>query len=454
MTKSIKLAELPGIASKIELWPLKQLKAYPNNPYTHADDDLDRIERTIREVGFLDPISVEAGEIIDGHARLLVAERMGLDKVPVIPFDHLSAAGRRVARLAFNKLGELRAVDVDKMIAELELIDQDPEFDLEVSGFTDAELQGLLEQTERDVDGLLDRELEIAEPAAHQEEDFKPETLEDLPEPVVQLGDLFEIGPHRLMVADAFDMDAIARLLDGVKVDAVVTDPPFAIFGSSTGVSSDVADDKMIRPFFDKVIRTIETCLKSFGQAFTFTDWRTWATFHEAGKRSGLTLSNLLVWDKGDFGMGSNYRNCHELIGFWQQIPKQRSHMDKKTTGQRATHQPNILRFARARLGESDGFSNEMPRHSAAKPTALLRRLIENATEPGQRVLDPMVGMGSTLVAAAASDRLGLAIEIEPKWAEVSLQRLERTTGLTARLEGTGETLAELRKKRHRKSAK
>lgn len=454
MTKSIKLADLPGIAAKIELWPLKKLKAYPNNPYRHEDADLERIERTIREVGFLDPISVEAGEIIDGHARLLVAERMGLDKVPVIPFDHLTEAGRRVARLAFNKLGELRTVDVDKMIAELELIDQDPEFDLEVSGFTDAELQGLLEQTERDVDGLLARELATVEPAKHQDEDFEPEPLESLPQPVVMLGDLFEIGPHRLVVGDAFDMETIARLLEGTKVDAVVTDPPFAIYGSSTGVSSDVADDKMIKPFFANVIRTIEAALKTFGQAFTFTDWRTWSTFHEAGKRSGLTLSNLLVWDKGDFGLGSNYRNCHELIGFWQMIPKQKSHTEKKKTGQRQTNEPNILRHARARLGLVDGYSDEMPRHSAAKPLALIQRLIKNSTDPGQRVLDPMVGMGSTIIAAAGCDRIGLAIEIEPKWAEVSLQRLERTTGLTARLEGTGETLAELRKKRHRKSAK
>lgn len=450
------LEELPGIANLVELWPVEKLTPYQANPYDHAADDIPKIAQAIRANGFLVPIAVdlETREIIDGHARLEAAILIGLDRVPVTPFDHLDEAQRRVVRISINRHAELRTTNPEKMLEELAAIAAAGRFDLSLTGYDESDLAELerelaqLKGTAGELD--LEREIELADaPAAPAAE---PEAFEPPSDPVVRLGDVFDIGPHRLLVGDAFDAQALHDLLDGTRVDAIVTDPPFAIFGSSTGVSSDVADDKMIRPFFAQVMRTIQASLKTFGHAFTFTDWRTWSTMHEAGKATDLTLSNVLIWDKGDFGFGSNYGNCHEFVGFWQQLPKRKSIADKAKLGRRLTQHSNILRFARARLSEANGYSDELPRHSAAKPIPLLKRLIENATDVGERVLDPFVGMGSTLLAAAESKRVGIGVEIEPKWAEVTLIRLERTSGLEARLVGSGKTLAQLRRSRRPKA--
>lgn len=429
---------LPGLASRLELWPIERVIPYDRNPWKHPEEQIDRLAATIRKLGFNAPILVQGETIVAGHARLAAARRLGLIEVPVIPLDHLDEDLAKAARLADNRLGEFAELDDDLLAGELEEL-EGLEL-LDAAGWTDDELAELTAELDQ-IDGGPPEENE--DPTAEAPQIFVP-----VETPTLEAGDLLEIGPHRLLVGDSLEEGVIARLVSGLVVDAIVTDPPYAIFGSSTGVGSEVADDKMVRPFFVQTLAMIGSVLKDFGQAFTFTDWRSWGSFHNAGRQSSLTLSNLLVWDKGDYGQGSNYMNCHELVGFWQRLPKAKSHRDKRPTGQRPTYRPNILRFARTRTSEAEGWTDETPRHSAAKPVRLLQELIANSTDEGDRVLDLFSGTGSTLVAAHLSGRIGLACEIEPKWAEVTISRLEHVSGETARLVGSGETLEQLRQER------
>ena len=432
MTKTKKknaLEILPGMATRVELWKIDRLLPYGTNPWNHPAEQIDRLAASITKLGFNAPILVDGETIVAGHARLTAAKRLGLEEVPVVPLDHLDENTARAYRLADNRIGELAELDTDLLEGELLNLDEDL---VDVAGWNLDELEEL------GVDVALEEpdQVETVEVDEHK--------IELPKQPRLRTGDLLALGSHRLIVGDAFDSDTIARLLEGRAADAIITDPPYAIFGSSTGVASEVADDKMVMPFFKNVLRTISGALKEFGQAYTFTDWRSWGSFHNAGRATELTLCNLLIWDKGDFGQGSNWGNCHELVGYWQKLPKQKSHNDEKKTGQRSIYLSNILRHPRTRSLESEGWSDELDRHSAAKPPTLLSRLIEAATEEGERILDPMVGTGSTLIACEQTGRLGLACEIEPKWAEVVVLRWEAVSGEKATLIETGETLEEL----------
>lgn len=276
-------------------------------------------------------------------------------------------------------------------------------------------------------------------------------------EPSSQVGTVYQLGPHRLICGDTTNLDDLARLMDGAKADAVVTDPPFAIYGSSTGLDSSVSDDKVVRPFFRDVLAGAMFVARPFAQVYVCCDWRSWAAWWNAAQRVKLHPSNLLIWDKGNAGLGSQWANGYELIGFFTNKP-QRTKMFRATeTGTRLVLRPNVLRGydpaeaddgpargdlvdleAMAELeaaGELEGkearrlvltygrVTGAARVHNAAKPISLLIELIDAATDAGQRVVDLFGGGGSTLLAAAQSNRIAYLSEIDPVWCDVIRHR-------------------------------
>ena len=240
-------------------------------------------------------------------------------------------------------------------------------------------------------------------------------------------GDVWLLGGSRLCCGDSTKPEEVDRAIGALKIACVVTDPPYAIYGSSTGVASDVADDKMVRPFFLDVWRTVHRVLPKFGHAYLFCDWRSWSAVWESAKRAGMSPKNMLVWDKGGGGLGSNYANTYELLAFFAKMPTQRVMKGDTETGQRSVHRPNILRFSRP--------TGDDRLHNAAKPVMLLKELIENSTDEGAGVLDLFGGSGSTLIAASMAARRCAMLEIEPERCDVIIARFERITGLTAQKE-------------------
>lgn len=420
--------------------PLDELLERPaeRNPKRH---DRDAIRASLLDHGFVEPVLIDerTGRLVGGHGRLEVLAELrteGVDppdgitvhrgdwRVPAVHGYRSPDDGHaRRLLIALNRTGELGGWDLEELTAELEALE-----DLTATGYTDDDLAGLrdrlaeIEATETaDVDRDLDDPADYGEP---------PE------DPTAQAGDVWTLGDHgRLIVGDCLESDTLDRLLDGLELAAIVTDPPYAIYGSATGIASDIADDKMVRPFFVEVLRIARDRLPWFAHAYVFTDWRSWAALWEAGKRAGVQVRNMLVWDKGGGGRGSNYANAHELVAFLHKLPEQTA-MGDRPAGVKSVHRPNILRHSRPTGAER--------LHNAAKPVALLGELIENSTEAGAWVLDPFAGSGSTLIAAAETGRRAALVELEPKMADVILRRWSRYTEGGDPVRHDGKRLSEL----------
>src|SRR5437868_8673364 len=189
-----------GMAQRIELWPIEKLIPYTRNPRTHSEAQIAQIAASIVEFGFNCPILVDTESgIVAGHGRLAAAKMLKLEQVPVIVLDHLTPAQRRAYLLADNKLAELAGWDEELLRAELQELERDS-FDLEVVGFSDAELEVLLADADPQNAALTDREEEIPAPPAV---------------PVTWTGDVWEIGSHRLICGDCRDPAVVARLFEG-----------------------------------------------------------------------------------------------------------------------------------------------------------------------------------------------------------------------------------------------
>jgi DNA modification methylase len=256
--------------------------------------------------------------------------------------------------------------------------------------------------------------------------------------PVARAGDLWLMGEHRLYVGDTFNADDRALLLPGGMLgDCVVTDPPYAIYGSSTGIGADISDDKMVRPFFEAMARALANSVREFAHIYACCDWRSYATLWGGFKEARLSPKNCVVWDKGSAGLGNSYANTHEFVAFFARLPPQKAMQSNARRGQRPVHRPNIFRCNRV--------TGEERQHNAAKPVALLTFLIENSTDEGELVLDLFAGSGSTLIACQATGRRCAAMEIEPRYADTTVRRWQAFTGLQAHL-GTpdGPTLSEI----------
>lgn len=393
----------------------------------YTDDEVASHVAHYQHFGSIEPLRVWNGKLLDGDAWYATAERLQLKTVPVIDLSHFSEPDAIAYGLAIKKLaesGEWDWANVTDLWNDL----ADTEFpDLDLTGWDEAERKKIIARVAHD---------ELAE---HQQEGE-----DDVPEitkyPVTMVGDLWNVGPHRIICGNSFDPETMDTLLQGDQVHLVATDPPYAVYGSSTGIASDIADDKMVRPFFDSILKLAETVLPWFGHCYLFTDWRTYPAIYESIRTTPhMEPKNCIVWDKGGAGLGSNYANTHEWISYSAKLPPQKA-MGSRPAGQRSIHRPNVVRHNRVTGTERE--------HNAAKPVALMRELIENSSGPGDCVLDPFLGSGTTLIASNQAQRVCLACDMEPKWVDVSIARFERLVGEEAIHSATGKTFAEMEKER------
>lgn len=389
------------------------------NPRTHDARNLEAIAASLERFGQVEPIIIQAGtrRIIAGHGRKAALESLGKKEAQVLELD-LDDLDAKDLAIRLNRSGELADWDRDRLgdlLTELE--GKGRARDL---GFSTAELDDLI--------GELEESLEDGD---HLEEgeglDPEPEELDQVPTPSApraQDGETWELGAHRLYCGDSLAEGVLVDFVGQGAAAAIVTDPPYAIYGSSTGIGSDIADDRMVRPFFESMARTSRAILKKFGHAYFFTDWRSWAALWEGTRRAGLACKNCLVWDKGGGGLGTNYMMTHEFVAFFHNPPTATAIMSNQETGMKPVHRPNILRFSRVSGAER--------LHNAAKPVELLRELIENSTNAGDLVVDPFTGWGSTLIACELAGRTFYGCDIEPKWIDTTIERWEGITGGTA----------------------
>lgn len=432
---------------RIEYLRLDELRRRPGNPKGH---DVAGLNLAFERFGFVDlPILDERdGTLVAGHGRLdTLEERRAIGEappdrikvaadgqwlVPVVRGIAFSDDGEALAyTVASNRLVERGGWDDELLRAAVEAIGETGDR-WAGTGYDEAEAEALLAVAAGDA-GPAPKGDESDGDAAARDETALAGTL-NAPA-FCRDGDLWTLGRHRLLVGDCTQVEIRGQLLDGGYADVVIADSPYAIFGSSTGVASDVADDAMALPAFESYLRASAEPLKVFGLLYVFCDWRSGPTFCQAAKRVGITLKNRLTWDKLTAVLGQCYLLQTEDVLVFARLPRQNAVGDqfhgKLIKGrQRRIARSNLLRYHREVKRE----------HNAQKPFEMICDLIRDSTEPGGLILSPFCGSGTELVAAEHTGRACRTLEILPRQADRAIMRWIRFTGGTAIRASDGAT--------------
>jgi DNA modification methylase len=414
---------------------IAELRPFERNPREHPAEQIAALAGFIRSVGFAVPVLVDReGNVVDGHARIVAAEQLGMDRVPVVEVEFLTPKQRLAVMVAGSRIASMGRWVPENLTWAIEQIR--PEVpDLGAIGFSDEELGRLRADSER----LMDPPAEPdgageAEPEPEEEPAFDPPAR-----PVTREGDVWVLGQHSIACGDSLRSEVRGLLLGRERGDCVFTDPPYAIYGSSTGIASDITDDKMVRPFFREVLLACLGSCRPFAHVYVCCDWRSYPSWWEVAKGTGVVPKNCLVWDKGGSGLGANYANTHEWILFAWILPLRRG-MSQKITGGRVVNDSNVWRVNRVPAAGAKGGRE----HNAQKPLDLALRALDNSTEPGGLVLDFFLGSGTTVIAAERSGRRCLGFEIDPRYCDVTVERWQHETGERATLRDGGAAFAEV----------
>lgn len=409
----------------VEALPVSALKPYANNPRTHTKKQIRQIAQSIETFGWTNPILIDADDgVIAGHGRLAAAAQLGLETVPVIRIENMSAAQKRAYVIADNRLAELAGWDDTLLAVELQgLVDIDLDFDIEITGFAMGEIDTL-------IDGLKDID-------APDEADRLPDLDPGQP-PVSKPGDLWLLGHHRLLCGNALEESAYDRLMDGESAQMVFTDPPcnVRIDGHVCGLGSvkheefAMASGEMSETEFTTFLNTAlgRMATNSLDGAIHFVcmDWRHLYELLVAGKSVYSELKNLCVWNKTNGGMGSLYRSKHELVAVFK--TGHAPHINNVELGVHGRYRTNVWDYAGINSFGADR-NDALATHPTVKPVALVEDAIKDCSDRGGIVLDGFSGSGTTIIAAERAGRRGFGIELDPRYVDATLQRYRDLTG-------------------------
>jgi DNA modification methylase len=405
---------------QVERWPLERLIPYARNPRTHTEEQVAQIAASIAEFGFVNPVLVGAdGVIIAGHARVMAARKLKMAEAPVIVLDHLSEAQRRALVIADNRLAQNAGWDEEMLRVELEALRQD-EFNLDLLGFEDAEIEALLAEPQRESPGLTD-------------EDAVPEAQETA---VTVPGDVWVLGDHRLVCGDSTQVATVEIVLAGGLADMTWTDPPYGVNYGATMKDKlrkkhrRIANDNLgpaFEPFLRDACANILAVTK--GAVYICMSSSELHTLHKAFTAAGGHWSTFLIWAKNTFTMGrSDYQRQYEPILYgWKEGS------DHYWCG--ARDQGDVW-FVKKPV------ANDL--HPTMKPVELVERAIRNSSKSRDTVLDPFAGSGSTLIACEKTHRQARLIELEPRYCDVIIRRFEEFSGKRAALESDGRGFQEI----------
>tara|TARA_R100000808_G_scaffold14841_1_gene34851 strand:+ start:268 stop:1491 length:1224 start_codon:yes stop_codon:yes gene_type:complete len=379
--------------------PLASLTPWEQNPRDNTEA-IAEVAKSIRRFGFGAPIVANSRDstIIAGHTRLEAAKRLGLEEVPVRWMD-LDPVDAKALALADNKVGEIATWDdamLAQVLADLAAVDESVLAD---TGFSDEELSELM----ADVDGAEDVE--------------DPGPGEPPEEPVSQVGEIYALGPHRLVCGDCTDPDLVARLLGGVKIDVLYADPPYGMnldtnYGDMhSGKGQDYRKNPTVNRFDPVAGDDAPYDPSAVFQLWPAPEQFWWgADYYRAGLPNG---GSWVVWDKRDNKQGMNLDavlgSMFELC--WSKISHRR-------------HIARVLWCGHWGMGPTGHGGDPAVRiHPTQKPAALARWFFDKWAPDGCVVADPYLGSGTTLIAAAQTGRVCYGAELSPAYCDVIRRR-------------------------------
>lgn len=418
---------------RVELVSLDQLKFFEHRVRKHSTAQIVKIGKSLERFGCMIPILIDKDNyIVCGEARVSAAIELGWTSLPAIRVEHLSRGEIRTYRLADNRLAkdaECDPVELRKEFLEIETLG----IDLQFTGFEIPEIDNTL----------------CVLPSSPEEDDI--EQLANGRPIVSRVGDMFEIGPHRILCGDALLAENYTRLMERKLAALSFTDPPYnvRIKGHVSGsdrhrefaqASGEMSKDEFAG-FLYAFLRHVHPVLKPGAVFMGCMHWRDNHRFVEQIEKAGFDLINICVWTKSNPGMGSLYRSQHEFINVARK-PGDKP-INNIQLGKYGRNRSNVWAYPGASSFGSQA-RNDLSDHPTPKPVALVMDAILDVTRRGDLVLDPFGGGGTTLIAAGKTGRVARLIEIDPRYVDLIIRRAQKVLGLTAICVSTGRTFEEV----------
>jgi len=424
----------------VEYVNASEIKPYKSNPKIHKNKQIQQIVNSISEFKFNSPILVDENNIIiAGHGRLLAANHLNMQQIPVIKLSHLSDAQKKAYRIADNKLTENGEWDFDLLKIEFEdLSHLELDFNLDITGFDTADIDVMLDTS------LINKEVKLDEKA--NAVPFIPEN-----EIVSQLGDIWQLGKHKIICGNSLEKEIYAKLFDSEKAGMVFTDPPYNVkvdghvcgLGKIKHKEFSMASGEMSEEEFQNFLSGSFNLLKEFSKGgslhYICMDWRHIKEIINAGSVYD-EFKNLCIWNKDNGGMGSLYRSKHELIFIFKNGKE--SHINNVELGSHGRYRTNVWDYPGVNSFSSD--KNNLKFHPTVKPVEMVKDAILDVTARNDIVLDAFLGSGTTLIAAEKSGRICYGIELEPLYIDTAIRRWQDLTGQFAIHQDTGKSYREL----------
>jgi len=434
---------MPNFDLTVVYHRIEALKLDPANPRLHSKEQIRQIAHSIKAFGFNVPVLVDAElKVIAGHGRLLACRELGITDVPTFRLDHLSPAQARAFMIADNRLTEIASWD-DKLLAEslrdLSLLGLD--FNIEAIGFEMAEIDLRI--------ASLD---EVPDPV-----DDPADALPELPAlpPLSKLGDLWLLGPHRVLCGNALDPADFVTLMGEERAGMAFSDPPFnvPIDGHVSGLGAihhrpfPMASGEMDKATFIAFLSQATQNLAAFSADgsihFLCMDWRHIEELLTAGRDAYSELKNVCIWVKDNGGMGSLYRSQHELVFVFKRGHD--GHHNNVQLGRFGRNRSNVWHYpgvnSFARCGEE---GNLLALHPTVKPVAMVADAVLDCSARGEIVLDAFLGSGTTVIAAERTGRRCYGLELDPAYVDTVIRRWQALTGGSARHAASGRSFDDL----------
>ena len=398
----------PWLSTHIERWPTAKLVPYARNARTHSEEQVAQIAASIVEFGFTNPILAGSdGVIVAGHGRLAAAQKLGLNTVPVVVLDHLTPTQRRALIIADNRIAENAGWDDAMLRIELQSLQEDG-FNLDITGFDAYALAEIMAGEETTVAGQTD-------------DDAVPEVSAT---PISRPGDVWELGNHRLVCGDATDPKSYELLMADAKADMVFTDPPYNVdYANSAkdkmrGKDRPILNDNLGDGFYDFLLAALTPMLeRCAGATYIAMSSSELDTLQQAFRAAGGKWSTFIIWAKNTFTLGrADYQRQYEPILYGWPEGENRHWCGDRDQG-------DVWNIKKPQ-------KNDL--HPTMKPVELVERAIRNSSRPGDIVLDPFGGSGTTLIAAEKTGRIGWLIELDPKYVDVIVRRWQDWSGQEA----------------------